>query len=336
MFPGDHYMQKNFKGILFALVMGVILPAISMRVAQVVFEDATEAADETQSEILEADTIPTTSLTDTFYIPVLLKDGTQTEMELNTYITGVVLAEMPADFEKEALKAQAVVARTYALKRYFSQAKHNAGAVCTDPGCCQAYCSEQDFLSSGGTQIAFRKVADAVTQTNNMVLTYGSELIDATYFSCSGGKTEDALAVWGTDVPYLQSVESPGEEEAAHYMDTVFFTLQEFAECMQIPTDSLKGRWIGDITYTKGGGVAEITICDQRYSGTKVRSLLGLRSTAFVITAVGNTVTVTTKGFGHRVGMSQYGADAMALSGATFREILTYYYQGTVVEEFAV
>lgn len=329
-------MQRNTKAIILAIVMGVIMPAVLIQIAQGKLSNKNETTEESmQAE--QTDALQETKKSNgALYIPVLFENGTVEAMEIETYISGVVLAEMPSDFEQEALKAQAVVARTYALKRHFSQEKHAGGAVCTDFGCCQAYCAEEDFLASGGTQIALDKVVNAVKQTSGMVLTYQSQLIDATYFSCSGGKTEDAEAVWGTAVPYLQSVASPGEEEAVHYMDTVFFTLEEFAAYLQIDQALLTGSWIGDITYTNGGGVADITICDHTYSGTEIRSLLGLRSTAFVITAVGNTVTVTTKGFGHRVGMSQYGADAMALSGSSYEDILTYYYQGTTLEKFAV
>lgn len=336
MFPGDNDMQKRTKEILFAVTMGAVLPAILIQIAQgMLNKENTEETFQTMSTV-QTEGIAETKTNDTeIYVPVLFSDGTIRNMELETYISGVVLAEMPADFEKEALKAQAVVARTYALKRHLFDAKHKNKALCTDPACCQAYCAKEDFLSSGGTQMALEKVNDAVTQTGKLVLTFDSQLIDATYFSCSGGKTEDAKAVWGTDVPYLQSVASPGEEEAAHYMDTVYFTLQEFADCLQIDNEHLRGNWIGNITYTQGGGVEHITICNQKYTGTQIRSMLGLRSTAFAMTAVGNTVTVTTKGFGHRVGMSQYGADAMAVSGSTFDEILAYYYNGTVIEEFA-
>lgn len=334
MFSGDHDMRTKEKQIIFAVLMGAVLPTILLHVAQGILKqndtNIEQTIQTTQTEPLQSENV----MTDAFFIPVLLDDGTVVNMEMDLYISGVVLAEMPADFEKEALKAQAVVARTYALKRYLSEGKHIKQAVCTDPGCCQAYSTREDFISSGGTKIDLDKVIDAVLQTSGMVLTYENKLIDATYFSCSGGKTEDAKAVWGTAVPYLQSVASPGEENAAHYMDTVFFTLQEFADCLQIDKALLSGQWIGDITYTTGGGVEYISICNQKYSGTQFRSLLGLRSTAFAITAVGDTVTVTTKGFGHRVGMSQYGADAMAVCGSSYEEILAYYYQGTVLEEF--
>ena len=334
IFAGDYDMHTNGKRIVFAILMGAVLPSVLLQAAQVILKQKKEKFQQTAKPIQTEPSQEETVDAEALFIPVLLEDGTVVNMEIDYYISGVVLAEMPADFEKEALKAQAVVTRTYALKRHHGEQKHEKSAVCTDPGCCQAYSTREDFLSSGGTQIALDKVIDAVNQTSKMVLTYQSQLIDATYFSCSGGKTEDAKAVWGNDVPYLQSVVSPGEESAAHYMDTVYFTLDEFADCLQIDKGLLSGNWISDITYTKGGGVASISICGKKYSGTEIRSLLGLRSTAFAITAVGNTVTVTTKGFGHRVGMSQYGADAMAVTGSTYDEILAYYYQGTTLEEF--
>ena len=265
-------------------------------------------------------------------LPVMMSDGSVEQMALDDYVVCVVLAEMPAEFEEEALKAQAVVARTYALKRYQSGEKHDRRAVCTDSTCCQAYCTQSDFLQRGESEENLQKVIDAVAQTHELVLSYNGALIEATYFACSGGRTEDALAVWGEEIPYLQAVDSPGEEKASHYMDTVSFTMEEFAQRMEVDADSLSGNWIGTITYTPGGGVDTINIGGQSYKGTTVRQKLGLRSTAFVMTAVGNTVTVTTKGFGHRVGMSQYGAEAMAVSGSTYEQILSYYYQGTVLQ----
>ncbi len=325
-------MQKMIKGIVFATIMGVVVPAIFMHAMQSADEDNPVIQEQTTT-IKETER---TVASDHFLIPILLQDGKVEMMALEDYIVGVVLAEMPADFEIEALKAQAVVARTYALKRNLISQKHMEQAVCTNPSCCQAYCTQEEYIASGGTNTALEKVEDAVIQTKNEVLTYNSELIDATYFSCSGGKTEDAKAVWGADVPYLQSVDSPGEEYANHHIDTVYFTLDEFADCLQIKTELLTGNWIGEISYTKGGGVAKVSICNQLYSGVELRKLLGLRSTAFIISAVGNKVTVTTKGFGHRVGMSQYGADAMAVSGKNYKEILSHYYKGAVVDEIAI
>lgn len=262
-------------------------------------------------------------------MPVILPDGTTTQMPLDLYVTCAVLGEMPADFEDEALKAQAVVARTYALRRYTVAQKHDGGAVCTDYACCQAFCTEAEYLENGHDQQSLDKISHAVADTTGLVLSYEGELIEATYFSCSGGRTEDAKAVWGEEVPYLQSVISPGEEGASHYIDTVTFTVEQLEQQLGV---ALTGNWLGNVTYTEGGGVDTIEIGQKTFRGTQVRSLLNLRSTAFVMTAVGQTVTVTTKGFGHRVGMSQYGADAMALQGSTFDQILCYYYPGTTLE----
>ena len=258
-------------------------------------------------------------------VQIHLKDSG--EMDMEEYLTGVLLAEMPAYFETEALKAQAVVARTYAGKASQTGGKHGNGSVCRDPGCCQGYLAPEEYLSSGGKPENMEKIRQAVEATRGQVLIYDGMLIEATYFSCSGGRTEDAVAVWGTDVPYLRSVESPGEENAAHFQDVTVFPRDEFAERLGIPdTNNIQ---IGTVTYTEGGGVNTIQIDGKLRSGTELRSLLGLRSTAFAVKNLGDTIEITTKGYGHRVGMSQYGADAMAASGSTWQEILCHYYPGT-------
>lgn len=263
---------------------------------------------------------------------VMVKNGENiSPVLLEDYIVCVVLGEMPVDFEIEALKAQAVVARTYTC-RNLDKPKHKNADVCTNSSCCQAYIAVDNYLQKGGSAAGLEKVKAAVRETAGEVLTYQGELIEATYFSCSGGKTEDAQAVWGTDVPYLQSVLSPGEEIAKHYTDTVKFTTDEFCSLMGEQFPGQPATWIKNIQYTQGGGIAKITIGDQTYSGTQIRKKLGLRSTAFVITIAGKTVTVTTKGFGHRVGMSQYGAEAMAVQGSDYQQILYHYYLGTQLE----
>lgn len=258
---------------------------------------------------------------------LIYNEGSVYSVPVESYITCVVLAEMPASFEMEALKAQAVVARTYTYRR-MEQPKHNEAAVCTDSICCQAYVAVADYIENGGTVDSVNRIAQAVAETSGQVMTYQGTYIEATYFSCSGGKTEDAAAVWGSDVPYLQSVDSPGEENATHYTDTVRLSAEEFCEKLDYQPSGPSETWIGQIRYTEGGGVSNIQIGEKIFSGTQLRKCLNLRSTAFVITAVGDVVTITTKGFGHRVGMSQYGADAMAVMGKSYREILCHYYQG--------
>ena len=262
--------------------------------------------------------------------PVMLRvrtrDGENLDMALEEYLVGVVLAEMPADFEPEALKAQAVVARTYTRKRMQGD-KHGDAALCMDSGCCQGWRSAEEYTQAGGKNL--EKVRRAVADTAGLVLCYEDELIDATYFSCSGGSTEDAVAVWGREVPYLQAVESPGEEEAPRFSDRVTFTAREFAEKLGLSPSGDPKTWLGAVTHTAGRGVETMVIRGKEFSGTQLRSLLGLRSTAFQMTVEDGAVTITTRGFGHRVGMSQYGAQAMARSGSSFEEILTHYYRGT-------
>ena len=266
-------------------------------------------------------------------IMVCMEDGTAVKMDLEEYVLGVVLGEMPSSFEDEALKAQAVVARTYTLRRQNGPSKHASGAVCTDPSCCQAYRAPANYLASGGTDQMVQRVKNAVMDTAGLVLTYRGELIEATYFASSGGRTEDALAVWGSDLPYLQAVDSPEEAYEDRYMAQVVFTAQEFEKALGLELTGSPGAWVRSVSYTNGGGVDAMDIGGHVFSGTELRRLLGLRSTAFVIRAEGDRITVVTRGHGHRVGMSQYGAQAMALEGKTFREILAHYYAGTELEE---
>lgn len=320
-------MRGKYHELNLAVLLGIVFPAVLFTLLQrspIRDDGNTTATNPTQI-------VTTTADSTNSRLPVLLLDGSVDSMDLEEYVTCVLLAEMPAEFEPEALKAQAVVARTYTLKRYKTEWKHQNAAVCTDATCCQAYCNKENYLQNEESVQMFEKISNAVESTKGQVLTYNGSLIEATYFSCSGGRTEDALAVWGTEIPYLQAVDSPGEESAAHYMETVSFSIQEFSELLDI---SLTGDWLGEITYTDGGGVDTIKIGSKTYKGTEVRQKLSLRSTAFVVTPVGNTVTVTTKGFGHRVGMSQYGAEAMAVQGSAYTEILSYYYSGTQLQQY--
>ncbi len=320
-------MRPLWKDVLISLFMGLVLPWLLLNFAVLLLDNREE-----MPILRETTAAPEeTTVPETVALPMRLRytDGTVEELDMDTYLVGVVLAEMPAYFETEALKAQAVVARTYTQKAYTTGGKHGDGSICTQPSCCQAYIAEADYLEKGGTEENIEKIRSAVNATSGYVLTYEGALIEATYFSCSGGATEDAAAVWGTDYPYLQSVASPGEENAAHYTDTVTFTAQEFQNALGVSLMGELSGWIGDVTYTNGGGVETMVIGGETYKGTRLRSLLGLRSTAFTMTAKDDIITVTTKGYGHRVGMSQYGADAMAVSGSTYTEILAYYYQGT-------
>ena len=307
------------KELLLSFLAGLVLPVT----LALIFQRAPAVGD------VESDALsPTRAAVDAaVQLTVVNKNGNLRQMSLDEYLVGVVLAEMPADFDSEALKAQAVVARTYTRKR-METGKHGEAAVCMDAGCCQGWRPQEAYLEEGGRQASIDKVRRAVADTDGAVLCYDGKLIDATYFSCSGGSTEDAVAVWGQDVPYLQAVQSPGEEDAPRYSDTVTFTPGELAQRLGIENRGDPGGWFADAVYTDGGGVASMTVRGRTFTGTQLRSKLGLRSTAFSVEVKGKTITITTRGFGHRVGMSQYGAQAMAQEGAGFEEILRHYYTG--------
>lgn len=256
----------------------------------------------------------------------VLHQGMVQEMKLEDYLMGVLLGEMPTSFPSEALKAQAVVCRTYTLRRMGS-GRHGEGDICTDSACCQAW-KDIGTCPEEARQLAL----SAIKATDGQVLTYDGMLIDATFFSSSGGRTESAVAVWGTDIPYLQAVDSPGEQ-SPHNEDWVTFTPDSFRQILEThaPEAEFKGnpaQWFGEVRYSPGGGVDTMTIGGAEFSGSTLRKLLGLRSTRFTVTATTEEIRISTQGFGHRVGMSQYGAQAMAQSGKGYEEILKYYYTG--------
>ena len=328
-------MKQFWKDMGIAAVMGLIVPSVLLAGVVSIAPESQELPVKTEP-IMQTETVMPTDVAEMeMAISVLKENGEIIQMPLHDYLTCVVLAEMPVSFETEALKAQSVVARTYTVRAATGAAKHQNAAVCTQSTCCQAYLEETAFLERGGKKEDVQRIRQIVDSTDGQVLTYDGKLIEATYFSCSGGSTEDAVAVWGTDVPYLQSVASPGEEHATHYTDTVIFSAVELQSQLGMKFSGKPSDWFGQVTYTAGGGVETMEIGGKSFSGTQLRSLLGLRSTAFEVSIDGDSITITTRGFGHRVGMSQYGADAMAASGSTYPEILAYYYQGTQLVQYA-
>ena len=320
-------MKRIWKEMAIAALISVVVPWVMVCTAAFLQRE-NPRTQETVPTVADYETQPA-------QIPASIdvwKDGQQQNMIMDEYLAGVLLAELPGSFHIEAKKAQAVVARTYALRTAEGNRKH-PGAVCTDSGCCQGYLDPAVFTARGGDEKYVAQARQAVADTAGLVLTYEGELIEATYFSCSGGRTEDAVAVWGTDVPYLQSVVSPGEEGASVYTDTVIFSANEFQKALGVTLSGDPESWFGAAAHTEGGGVASMQIGGRAYTGTQLRQKLGLRSTAFTVDVTDQGIRITTKGFGHRVGMSQYGADAMAKSGSSFRQILAHYYPGTALSD---
>lgn len=259
------------------------------------------------------------------------------KMELEEYLVGVVLSEMPASFHPEAMKAQAVAARTFAM-RQLQNGKHEFFDVCTSAACCQAWSSQKQFAEKlgNGCELYLEKVKQAVLETEGEVLCYDGALIDAVYFSCSGGTTEDAAAVWGSEVPYLQSVNSAGEEYSRNFETEVLVPFDQFCVILQEenPDTSFSESyysWFGAVTRTDGNGVLTMEIGNQLFSGTQLRSLFNLKSTNFTTVITERGIVFEVKGYGHRVGMSQYGANAMANNGSNYEDILRHYYTGVKI-----
>lgn len=276
----------------------------------------------TQTERQTAETTPV-SFDRTLTLRLLTDDGVR-EISLHDYLVGVLAAELPSDFPTEALRAQAVASRTFALRKAAAN-KHTGADVCASAACCQGWREERDT--------AFEA---AVSTTDGLVLTYDGALIDATFFSSAAGRTEAAVAVWGGEVPYLQSVESP--EDTPYAAQSECIDAQTFADTLTAahPELSLSGApetWFGAVERSTGGGIARIKIGGQWIAGTELRRLFSLRSTDMELVPLTDGVQITTHGYGHRVGMSQYGARTMALQGSDFEGILLHYYSGARIEQ---
>lgn len=256
------------------------------------------------------------------YIKVYRNNGNVEKIELEEYIVGVVGAEMPASFNKEALKAQSVVARTYALKFL------NSGKKITDSSTTQNYKNASELKSMWGSSfnIYYKKIVDAVNSTKGEYLTYNGEYIDAVYHSTSNGKTEDSVNVWGNSFPYLVSVDSLYDKTNKSFLVSTFFSYEDLSNKLNIiiTDDSV----FNIVSRNESGRVNKIEIDGVSYNGIDFRTLLSLRSTDFDIEKAIDGVNITTKGYGHGVGMSQYGANGMANNGYSYKDILLHYYRG--------
>lgn len=273
-------------------------------------------------------------------VRVLQQDGTVETMAMGDYLWDVVAAEMPASFELEALKAQAVAARTYTLRKMtYGSANHPDADVCTDHTCCQAYITPEEAQANWGenAQVYTARIQNAVAGTDGVVALYDGSPIDAVFFSSAAGQTVDAVEVWGNSVPYLTGVDSPEGEEVPNYHTTVTLSANEFKTTFlnAHPDADLSGDpegWLGTVTPNSAGGVESMVVGGITVSGTEMRTLFSLRSTSFTLTEADGSFTFSVTGYGHGVGMSQYGANALAKEGKTYDEILKWYYTGISLE----
>ena len=277
-------------------------------------------------------------------IKLLHKDENKIEeIDLDEYLYGVVSAEMPASFEEEALKAQAVVARTYTIYKIVNNdGKHGEADICDDSTCCQSWISEQDRKDrwdEDEKEENWNKIVNAVNSTQGKIVTYKGEPINAFFHSNSGGTTEAPIDVWGgSGYPYLQSVATAGEDAYSQYSSEAEFTETEFEEKIkewhsdcEIDFDDENCRKIEE--YTEGNRVKTIKIGNLELSGVEVRNIFGLRSANFTVTIEDSKIKFEVIGYGHGVGMSQTGADSLAKEGKTYEEIIHHYYTDVEIED---
>lgn len=273
--------------------------------------------------------------------------GQVLEIAMRDYVIGAVLAEMPASYHEEALKAQAVAARTYAVRQREKQRlapdELLMGAdISNDSTKYQAYFTPEQAKAFYGDsyEAYYNIVSTAVDTTGNEVLIYNGEPIVAAFHSTSGGRTESAEIVWGSAVEYLVPVESTEDESSPAYLDEKIFTADELSARIEAEyPDTVFGdnpeEWIAIGDRSVSGTVLEVQLGDTAVSGTEFRQIFSLKSANFEVEYSDGKFIITTKGNGHGVGMSQYGANAMANEGADYREILAHYYTGAEIAESA-
>ncbi|HYF84402.1 MAG TPA: stage II sporulation protein D [Clostridia bacterium] len=254
-------------------------------------------------------------------------------MNLEDYLLGVVAGEMPASFHVEALKAQALAARTYTMLRMrqfggSGCSKHPGAEICTDSAHCQAYRNPATVKSG------LDKLKEAVYGTAGEVIVYDNKLIDAVFHSTSGGKTENSEEIWSSKVPYLRSVISQYEEDSPKYVAQQEVSIDKFIECIKkldpgvkVSKKNIKNE-IKILERSEGGRITALKVGDKTFDGMDVRNALGLNSSNFNYKVGKSSIVFTVVGNGHGIGLSQYGADGMAKNGAVYRDIVIHYYQG--------
>jgi stage II sporulation protein D len=270
--------------------------------------------------------------------------GKTETVNFEDYVKGVVAGEMPADFEMEALKAQAVAARTYSLSKIIRSGNggnpdHPSAPVCDDTHC-QVYRSPEELKQIKSVEwmdTGWKKIQEAVDSTKGQLLYYQGQLVEQPlFFSSSGGKTENSEDVFVSALPYLRSVDSPYETAAPHQNEQAVFTVSEFTQKIK---STYPGKEIGSVNSntlkvtnrSQGGRVISMQIGNLTLKGREVRDLCGLKSANFTISLQGDSVIITTNGYGHGVGMSQWGANGMAEAGFNYKQILTHYYTGVEI-----
>ena len=264
------------------------------------------------------------------------------KVELETFVLGAVCSEMPATFHLEALKAQAVSARTWAVYQQLWQKNHkdeslNGADFSSDPKNWKGYVLENQAKERFGEKFEeyWEILNQAVNETKGQIICYEKQPIAAAYHAISAGKTENAEFIWGNSLPYLQAVQSVDDELAPNFQVSKNFTAEEIKQIFnKISFDNSTNSWLEILEKSPSNYVTKIRVGSEEMTGLEFRNALNLRSSSFTIKFENNIFTITTKGYGHGAGLSQYGADFMARQGYTYREILAHYYKNTEIFEW--
>lgn len=329
-------MKKILKYVLIFIFIIIVLPNLCTKKRKKQNVQTSERTEEEKQEIEKYDYSK--------YKTIKLyhaKTSQTEELSLDDYLYGVVSSEMPASFEKEALKAQAIVARTYTIYQITkSKGKHGDADICDDYKCCQAWISKEDRLakwSENEAEANWNKIVEAVDSTQGKIITYNGSPIDAFFHSNSGGITETASNVWGGDnFPYLQSVQTSGEDGYSQYSSEVEFSQSEFIDKIKtkhpdFEIDFNDNSCVQILEYTESGRIRTIKFGNIQIAGTEARTLLGLKSTNFSFEIVNGKIKFKVLGYGHGVGMSQTGSDSMAKAGSNCDEIIKHFYSGVEI-----
>lgn len=342
-------MKRFFLYLIFFILICFIIPAILTKKTVTTGVNQSEenmeqnqVQAETQNEVKEEANIENYQYNKYGTIMLLhKKEGNVEEVNIDEYLYHVVSAEMPATFEIEALRAQAIVARTYTIFKILNK-KHDNADICDDSTCCQAWVSKETRLArwnENERESNWQKICNAVNSTKGKIVTYENKPINAFFHSNSGGVTEVPINVWGgTGYPYLQSVATAGEDGYTQYASEVILTRTELlnklkAKYSDISINFSNPEEIKILEYTGSNRVKTLKIGNHNLSGVEARTIFGLKSANFEIAQEGENIKFTVKGYGHGVGMSQTGADAMAKQGSTAEEIITHFYTGIAIQD---
>ncbi len=320
-------MKSTFISIIIIMFSMLVIPLLSLPKSSTSIQAAAD-----DDSVLYQKEAPKNSY-DSFKI---LKDGNVLELSAKDYVFGVVAAEMPALYETEALKAQAVAAYTFAC--YRKQNNTNADYDLTaDSETSQCFITHEEAAARWGEKSNeyTKKIEDCILAVQNEILIYEDKPIFAAYHAISPGVTNSCNDVWGKDIPYLKSVVSDGDKLAEGYLSEVSFTTEEIVEKLKSVT-SASGEiqnYFSDFNILENEYVKDLKFCETKITGSEIAKLLGLRSSNFTVEIIENGFLFKVKGYGHGVGMSQTGADYMAKQGYTYKEILLHYYNGSTLEK---